>query len=751
MCLVKMALLRTAVPVLVLVLCATLSSALDILSGHALNCSRQDLNCTATQRSINYLKATELHVLVFSTNENRCIRYSFQDKLQMRSPSGEKWLFSTNVMVLQPSQEYMVSVFNIPKPEQGHTNFDVNKTVLVADCQDPNIKRTQFCLERGSDWQPNIAVTTNSSLDVSFRPHVLSEKYMVIVSCVDNQRIAEVEKIDQMSLNVTFSLNLWPKSCCKFNVMIKPFFPECGGDCTRQQRTANICSDKKDTPPLDFSPYIFVAMGVVTMCVLLAVSFFLCKKKGRPAVPPSDKNPPQPPKTPPKVLVIYSQDHRLYRDVVLKLCAFLQAKCGTRVLVDLLDATSVGMVGRVRWLEWQRQRLKSPCDKILVLCSRGVQAKWRAMCGQGPVLLREDVLSPTDDMFVPFLNLFLPDLHQAGTLGKYMVAYFEDISSEQDVPSVFDIGVKYTLMKHFEELYFRILDIEKYQPGQVNHIEGVGGDEYFNCPSGRALKDAIATFQAYQLETPDWFEKECVPREEEVVTEARPLIDPLQTPQVFECVLPIGECLPVFVHGEDLNETCGSVHVLMPDVKPENQAASVAELLPVLNPDWNHRHPLSQVEVLADPGSCPQSIYIAEPVLNNQSAVQENWLSLREHRSAETPTEDDEEESLLSMNNEPSARSVLQNSVNSTLSSRSYFPSPEISVSQPVELEEDEEEEEELREKRSSSGSDQGYISKTSSEDEAPSKEDPLVTLAKLQEELLRQNLDYSYIEPEEN
>lgn len=40
--------------------------------------------------SIHFLNATELHVLVESTNQNLCVRYSFNKELPMRSPSGEK-------------------------------------------------------------------------------------------------------------------------------------------------------------------------------------------------------------------------------------------------------------------------------------------------------------------------------------------------------------------------------------------------------------------------------------------------------------------------------------------------------------------------------------------------------------------------------------------------------------------------------------------------------------------------------------
>lgn len=40
--------------------------------------------------SVAHLEATELHVLVMSTNENMCVRYSFKERLSMRSPLREQ-------------------------------------------------------------------------------------------------------------------------------------------------------------------------------------------------------------------------------------------------------------------------------------------------------------------------------------------------------------------------------------------------------------------------------------------------------------------------------------------------------------------------------------------------------------------------------------------------------------------------------------------------------------------------------------
>lgn len=459
----------------------------------------------------------------------------------------------------------------------------------------------------------------------------------------------------------------------------------------------------------------------------------------------------------PKVLVIYSLDHSLYRDIVLKLCAFLQAKCGTMVLLDLLDSTSVGMVGPLRWLEMQLHKLEDPFDKILVLCSRGVQAKWRAICGQGRVTLREDVLSPTDEILTPFLNRLVLDIQQAGMMGKYMVAYFEDISTEHDVPSVFDIAVKYKLMKHFEELYFRILDEEKYQPGQVNHIEGIGGDEYFNCPTGEALKYAIETFKAFQLENPDWFEKECVESEEEVITKASIPITQLQIPPVLECVPVIIDGLPVYTHEVEINKNVSSVHVLTPELNTDCELLPLAELTPVI-----HQHSSNLQKVLTDhmyPHSpVPGSISRDASVLMKLPPNRQTWRFLNEDSVRQIPIENEEDEPLLpisqlAMNSDQSVapQNFLDSDSQKYLGGmkREYFPLSEIRHDQPVNV--DECVFLEPNRKGQSSGSDQGYISKLSSQEAQPSKEDPLVALKRLQEELLQRNLRYYGIDCEEN
>lgn len=211
-----------------------------------------------------------------------------------------------------------------------------------------------------------------------------------------------------------------------------------------------------------------------------------------------------------RVLVIYSLDHPLYKNVVLKFCGFLATKCGTEVILDLLDSARLGVFGSVQWLDWHREQIERSSDKILVLCSPGVQAKWRAMCGDKHVLLKEDVHSPVGDMLTPALCLLVPQFIRSTSFEKYIVAYFDGICSENDVPVPFNITVRYKLMKQFEELFFRILDTEKQEPGRMNHIEGLPENEYHRCPSGRALRDAVEAFRAHQLRHPRWFEDQFV-------------------------------------------------------------------------------------------------------------------------------------------------------------------------------------------------------------------------------------------------
>ncbi|CAL8242331.1 unnamed protein product [Merluccius merluccius] len=710
--------------------------------------------------SISYLNGTELHVLWTATNQDLCVRYTFFERLKSRNPSGEKWSFSVASVVVDPGQTYLVSVFNIPKPEPLHSGYDIRKEITVPDCHDPRMKISKYCIESGSLWNPNITeVMDSDTLHVGFNTDRLAKRYRVLVQCQSSRQHKDAYMNNMTSLNVTFNIKDWPLSCCHVAVEIQPFFLECRNDCSRRRKIFSICEDSPPTSSVSVT-YLSIGFGLVFLCAVIACTLYaVLKPKTRPYGGGATSPPFEERKEnlglasqPPKLLVIYSQDHPLYRAVVLKLCAFLTAKCGTQVAMDLLDAATVGAVGATRWLEWQRRQLRHPMDKVLILCSRGVQAKWRAMCGERRVLLREDVLSPNDDMLVPFLNLFLPNMHRPAALGKYIVAYFDDVSDERDVPSVFDIAVKYRLMKHFEELYFRILEMEKYQPGRVNHIEGIGREEYFNCPSGGALRDAIETFRAYQTENPGWFEAECVASEEEAVAGQNLLNKPPEIQPVLERVPLIQEGRPLFINDVEVVHDADPVYVQAPQPAHKHEASHVVVIEPRVNPASRDPYRINEVWVNPPAGRVtqqrPRCNAAEEPVLvaglspSEPPQVCQQWLRIQGEPGGRGPAEDDEQEDRAPA----SFPGTVQRLAAPQYPSRSDMENlqrlqPLLEGPEPVEVGE-EELLLRLSEKGPSTGSDQGYISRDSSQRGRPEPEtDALIALARLQEELFQTTL----------
>lgn len=440
------------------------------------------------------------------------------------------------------------------------------------------------------------------------------------------------------------------------------------------------------------------------------------------------------------VLIIYSRDHPKYTEIVLKLCAFLRAKCGTEVFLDLLDTASIGAMGRLQWTELQRRQIAQSSDKVLVLCSRGVQAKWGAMCGGPRVLLREDVCSPMGDMLTLALQLITPDMQRPASYGKYLVAYFEDISDEYDVPSMFDVAVKYKLMKHFEELFFRILDLERYQRGKVHTIKGIGIDDYINCPSGKALSDAIESFHAYQLENPDWFEKECLDSEDEVPGyESNPFLIDYPTP-ILKCepVLNIGpsvcEC-QVEIHNVDQTHSVYTAEI--PNLNLEFEEPSVLDIQPA------HQvyslHPAVEAPLgILEAGVCHADsenhpCLLVEPTLREPLLSSKNEVFVNRGPPPEASPASDKEEALKRLLNLQVSLVSIDIAAPPPSVDDQFQTSWNMHSSQPMEI--DENQMEEASGKRQSRWSDQGYSSRDSVVREEPPPSS-IAALAKLQEDL---------------
>ncbi|XP_036994583.2 interleukin-17 receptor A isoform X2 [Artibeus jamaicensis] len=486
-----------------------------------------------TDASILYLEGAELSVLQLNTNERLCVKFEFLSKLQHhRKP----WRFAFSHFVVEPGREYEVTVHHLPKPiPDGDPNHQ-SRTLLVPNCDDHMMKETRPCVSSGSLWEPNITLDLEVSqrLQASFTLWNESARYQILLESFpreDNQTCfqrtvdmpAPTAETLHRRANVTFLL---PNAdwCCRHQLKIQPFFSSCLNDCDR--RTANVsCPQIVHLPGLiaDYMPlwvYVFIT-GIAILLVGSAILLILCmtwrmsgshrEKAGARdpgAVPTAGLAPP--PLKPRKVWIVYSADHPLYVDVVLKFAQFLLTVCSTEVALDLLEEQVIAEMGVMTWVGRQKQEMVDSDSKIIILCSRGTRAKWQAILGwEDPaVQLRCDHQRLAGDLFTAAMNMILPDFEKPACFGTYVICYFSDISSEDDIPNLFHIMPRYPLMDKFEEVYFRIQDLEMFEPGRMHCVGELTGDNYLQSPSGQQLRQAVDRFHEWQAQCPDWFERQ---------------------------------------------------------------------------------------------------------------------------------------------------------------------------------------------------------------------------------------------------
>ncbi|XP_014793001.1 PREDICTED: interleukin-17 receptor A isoform X6 [Calidris pugnax] len=454
----------------------------------------------ATDASIQYLRGAELAVMQVNSNQQICAQFDFQNNLPLQvRPDGGRWNFTFDRFEVEPGQTYQVTVYHLPKlGVHGDPNCK-STSLTMPDCKDSLMKRTIPCIKTGSLWEPRIQGKTldDTTLLVSFNPWMEAARYRIHVASFLNEKKCKMITHDftesglQQQVNVTIKIEKNIRACCSYEIQIQPFFANCDTDCLRHS-TFIPCS-----------PAATRRRGK-------------CNHNGlQTAAPYTDL--PLPPLKPRKVWIVYSADHLLYVDVVLKFAEFLMTVCGTAVALDLLEDHQISELGPLPWLTRQKKEMEDLSSKIIILCSRGTQAKWQAMLGSEPVCLKQDQQKPMGDLFTPALNLILPDFKKPACFGMYIVCYFEGISSEKDIPDLFNVTSRYQLMDKFEDIYFRIQDLEKFEPGRIHRIQEITAENYIDTPSGRKLKEAVEKFKNWQTEHPDWFESEtvCLDNDEE--------------------------------------------------------------------------------------------------------------------------------------------------------------------------------------------------------------------------------------------
>ncbi|NXF06361.1 I17RA protein, partial [Smithornis capensis] len=555
----------------------------------------------ATDASIRYLEGAELAVMQVNSNQQICAQFDFQNSLPLQvRPDGGRWNFTFDRFEVEPGQTYQVTVYHLPKLGVNGDYNCKSTSLTIPDCRDSLMKRTIPCIKTGSLWEPRIQ---GKSLDdttvlVSFNPWMEPAQYQIHVASYLNEKKCKMITRDftegglQQQVNVTIKIEKNIKACCSYKIQIQPFFAKCGTDCLRHSAFIPCAPAASDI--------IWLYWCITGICVLLVGSVIagvMCMTKKR-AAPYTNVS--LPPLKPRKVWIVYSADHLLYVDVVLKFAEFLMTVCGTAVALDLLEGHQISELGPLPWLTRQKKEMEDLSSKIIILCSRGTQAKWQAMLGSEPVCLKQDQQKPMGDLFTPALNLILPDFKKPACFGMYIVCYFEGISSERDIPDLFNVTSRYQLMDKFEDIYFRIQDLEKFEPGRIHRIQEITPEYYTDTPSGRKLKEALQKFKNWQTEHPDWFESEtiCLDNDEELHSLNR-------GSQVDSLLSEPGGIVKHQLHLRDTDPNC--CYVI--NLHMHEGESTGCKLQPQLNPCGN---PTSQTMVL--PVDEAPLVQVVEPV-----------------------------------------------------------------------------------------------------------------------------------------
>uniref|UniRef100_A0A2K5ECW5 SEFIR domain-containing protein n=1 Tax=Aotus nancymaae TaxID=37293 RepID=A0A2K5ECW5_AOTNA len=558
-----------------------------------------------TDASILYLEGAELSVLQLNTNERLCIRFEFLSKLRHHH---KRWRFTCSHFVVDPNQEYEVTVHHLPKPiPDGDPNHQ-SKNFLVPGCEDTRMKGTAPAAH--ILWDPNVTVETLEAhqLRVSFTLWNESTRYQVLLtsfphtenhSCFEHMYhmpAPRPQDFHQRS-NITLTLRSL-RGCCRHRVQVNDRFLRLGREpgCVLVPAPPGLAGTEGLGPGVS-----------VSTCGLVSLD----------GLPAADLTPP--PLKPRKVWIIYSADHPLYVDVVLKFAQFLLTACGTEVALDLLEEQAISEVGVMTWVGRQKQEMVESSSKIIILCSRGTRAKWQALLGRGaPVRLRCDHGKPAGDLFTAAMNMILPDFKRPACFGTYVVCYFREVSGEGDVPDLFGAAPRYALMDRFEEMYFRIQDLEMFQPGRMHRVGELSGDNYLCSPGGRQLQAALDRFRDWQARCPDWFERESLcPADDQDA----PSLDE----DVFEePLLPSGAGI---VKRAPLVREPGSQACLTVDLLVEEEGgAAVAKLEPHLRPQGQPAtQPLHTLVFPAEEGTPGAAV---EPGLLADGALQNFFLAV---------------------------------------------------------------------------------------------------------------------------
>ncbi|KAM5171917.1 interleukin-17 receptor A [Mantella aurantiaca] len=463
----------------------------------------------STDSSILFLQGVEISILELSTQANLCVQFQFNIQFPSQyNPNKQPWQFYYNNFEVIPGNTYYVTVQHLPKLEDG-VNFKTQK-FTVPLCHRGDMMNTDTCCDLGYCWSPKIGIKhQGENLTVEFNSLRDAQEYGVVVKVGDeSSNYKSVKGSPVQRIQVTFPrIGGYIDKECLYNISVWPYKSSCGSNCVRFNYVPP-CATVTPSPPEPAERWYLWFVAVLLTSILFGGIFLALRLKdcfkppGKVVVIP----PTIPPPTRKKVWLVYSADHRYYIKVVIKLADFMQLAWGLDVVLDRLHVQEMGTIGPMAWLGRQKDEIERTNGTILILCSRGVQEKWKAMqhVEEQKRTLREDRKHLINDLFTPALSLILPDFQKAMPYDRYVVAYFSSISTLADIPSMLKICPNYCLTENLQDLFFRIQRQEQHQP----HVQLTVS--YKEHPSYQHLVKTMEKCIKWQECNVGWFEKECL-------------------------------------------------------------------------------------------------------------------------------------------------------------------------------------------------------------------------------------------------
>ncbi|XP_078465556.1 interleukin-17 receptor A-like isoform X2 [Lampetra planeri] len=475
--------------------------------------------------SINHLDGAELIITHGSKSHHIIFNFSKVPFPRRNNQLGQNWEFSFDQYEVEPSDYVTVTVYHLPRPSTGQDDAHVQDSIKVP----------------GINWDPKMNITlASNSLRVFFNTAPYFDHYTLAVffrrednrDCFKEMETNVMKGAYDATESAVFIISSLERHCDHVTVKIRPFNTCCKSLC--KGRRSSFVIDAEGGPR---SPLVYASVGGALALLFVVTLIVAALRTARPQAragkawtvhrggsSESDQrrqhhaSPPhttpdhqlERPRDPPTLLILYSLDHALFKDVILSFASLVQAHCSVKVALGLWSSVEVARRGPLAWVAARRQAARETGGRVLLVCSRGVAAKWEAhraaaaCAGEEGAALRLGAESHAGDHFSMALPLICADLGTPSLLGKYAVVYFDEVSNKKDIPDVFTPAKTYKLTSQLGKMCQMLSNLNS---ATRRHKQV---KDWNVSASGKALCDAIKQFKLYQKLNPKWFEDECL-------------------------------------------------------------------------------------------------------------------------------------------------------------------------------------------------------------------------------------------------